>query len=321
MTPTPNPEATATAIAKATAARKATATARAKRRRRRTPTPAPLTGRIAFPVFNDGPGVYDVYIANIDGSNMQRLLHQASQPDFSPNGQMLAFRQWKSDERGIATINLDGSNYQRRTHYLEDSSPRWSPDGGRVAFFTRREFDRQSRLYWYGVFGLEEVPLFNQGVNVFGEMPSWLPDGRILYRATYPHIGLAVVNSDGSNIVILIDDTQATAPAASPDGKRIVYMSHKDGNWEIYAADSDGSNIVRLTNNGSNDGLPVWSPDGTRIAFVSDRSGQWAIWVMNPDGSGQQQLFALPGSIDGRVEGESPEVSRGWTEESISWTR
>ena len=46
-------------------------------------------------------------------------------------------------------------------------------------------------------------------------------------------------------------------------------MSKRDGNFEIYSMNADGSGQTRLTNNPAADGFPTWSPDGTRIAFVS----------------------------------------------------
>ncbi len=43
---------------------------------------------------------------------------------------------------------------------------------------------------------------------------------------------------------------------------RIVFQSDRDGNWEIYVMDADGSNKTNLTNNPLLDIYPVWSPDG-----------------------------------------------------------
>jgi Tol biopolymer transport system component len=66
---------------------------------------------------------------------------------------------------------------------------------------------------------------------------------------------------------------------------RIVFVSDRDGNPEIYSCNADGSDINRLTNNAATDDEPAWSPDGSHIAFVSDRSGSPEIYVMNADGS------------------------------------
>jgi Tol biopolymer transport system component len=71
---------------------------------------------------------------------------------------------------------------------------------------------------------------------------------------------------------------------------RIVFMSDRDGNREIYTMNPDGSDVRRLTNNNFQDLQPSWSPDKTRIAFVSNRDGNFAIYVMNIDGTGQRRI-------------------------------
>jgi Tol biopolymer transport system component len=96
-------------------------------------------------------------------------------------------------------------------------------------------------------------------------------------------------------------------------------MSLRDGNWEIYLANMDGSPPTRLTSNPTNDGLPVWSPDGRHIAFVTDREGEWATWVMRPDGTGQRRLFDIGGPLDGQVRDTALHENHGWVEERISW--
>jgi len=102
-------------------------------------------------------------------------------------------------------------------------------------------------------------------------------------------------------------------------------MSRRDGNWEVYVMNIDGSGIKRLTDNGNTDGLPIWSPDGQTIAFASDRkgfgfSGDWAIWAMNPDGSNQRMLFPLRGSLHGYVQTQQKYKGGGWEEERLSWS-
>ena len=274
---------------------------------------------MAFPIFDPNRGTYDVFIAGIDGSNISRLVDEASQPDIRPDGQMVAFRRWKSDERGLETVDLNSGGISRFTTYLEDSNPAWSRDGGHFAFFSRRESDRQSRLYRVDINNRDEQELRDGTQPVYGETPSWLPDGRIVYRSNFPEKGIAIVNGDGSNMQMIVADDRAAAPAISPDGTSVAFMSQKDGNWEIYSVNINGENLRRLTQVAGNDGLPVWASAGRTIVFVSDRGGAWSAFAMNPNGSSQRKLFTLPGSIDGRVAGEPDYASRGWVEERISW--
>jgi Tol biopolymer transport system component len=68
---------------------------------------------------------------------------------------------------------------------------------------------------------------------------------------------------------------------------KIVFVSDRDGNREIYTMNPDGTGQTRLTFNSAFEGGPRWSPDGTKIVFVSDRDGAGTqrIYVMNADGS------------------------------------
>ncbi|MGZ7042566.1 MAG: TolB family protein, partial [Thermoanaerobaculia bacterium] len=73
---------------------------------------------------------------------------------------------------------------------------------------------------------------------------------------------------------------------------RIVFVSSRDGNREIYSMDSDGSNVTRLTSNPAADYSPAPSADGKRILFVSERDGRPQIYSMNTDGTDQRRLAA-----------------------------
>jgi Tol biopolymer transport system component len=70
----------------------------------------------------------------------------------------------------------------------------------------------------------------------------------------------------------------------------IVFQSTRDGNFEIYSMNADGSEPRRLTNSPKNDLSPSWSPDGSTIVFASDRDDNWEIYSMNADGSNQKRL-------------------------------
>lgn len=80
-----------------------------------------------------------------------------------------------------------------------------------------------------------------------------------------------------------------TDPAWSPDGTRIAFASAREGSFDIYVMNADGTGTTRLTSTDENDQGPTWSPDGSRIAFT--RTGTLAqVYVMNADGSGVRRM-------------------------------
>lgn len=282
----------------------------------------PPTGKIAVPVFDPARETYDVWLVNADGTNLRKVVSEASAPALSPNGSALAYRRWKRDDRGIVIAGADGSNPLRLTSNLEDIQPSFSPDGKRVVFSSYRHGDRRSRIYyvWFDERNYTAWEWGNGGY--YGEDPSWAADGGIVYVGLRPGPEMRAMEDGGGNVrPIMPPDQHVQSPAVSPDGSRIAYMTQADGDFEVFAANRDGSNPIRLTRAAGKDGLPVWSPDGNYIAFVSDRGGQWAIWLMRADGSGQAKLVNLPGSVDGRVRNEMPYLTNGWVEEQLSWSR
>ena len=73
----------------------------------------------------------------------------------------------------------------------------------------------------------------------------------------------------------------------------------RDGSYDIYTVNPDGSGLTRLTTGPSNEYLPVWSPDGSKLAYVAtlgpdiDTGSGAEIVVMNRDGSGLRQVTKL----------------------------
>src|SRR2546423_8791831 len=90
-----------------------------------------------------------------------------------------------------------------------------------------------------------------------------------------------------------IDRTSLKRPPASND-QRILFQSDRDGNWEIYAMRTDGSEQVNLSRHPADNTQPSLSPDGRRIVFVSNRDGNSEIYVMNTDGSGVKRITNDP---------------------------
>ena len=66
---------------------------------------------------------------------------------------------------------------------------------------------------------------------------------------------------------------------------RIVFVSNRDGNRDIYSMDVNENNLVQLTDHPAFDGYPACSPDGRRIAFISERGLTSDLYVMDSDGN------------------------------------
>ena len=80
-----------------------------------------------------------------------------------------------------------------------------------------------------------------------------------------------------------------TDPAWSPDATRIAFASAREGSYDIYVMEADGTGTERLTSSSANDKSPSWSPDGRRLAFARSEDGGH-VWVMDADGKGARRL-------------------------------
>ena len=287
---------------------------------RPTPTPTPkaaaLSGKIAFTVWNAPLGKYELYVSRIDGSGRNLLGQGLRQPQFRQDGDLLAANgHGMPNFEHLVKMKPDGSELVEISRYAEDSYPTWSPDGNIVAYSSSSWGDGQTRLgIVHDMFGRQQDWIRIGTTEIRGEYPFWMANGWIVYHGCdflvdHAACGLYKVPAGGGNYLRVTTHQSDTAPAGY--GQRMAFMTSRDGNWEVYVVNLDGSGLKRLTNDGSRDGLPTWSPDGRSIAFVSDRGGSWAIWVMNADGSNQRKLFNLNG---GYGSGESD-----WTHERISW--
>ena len=126
-----------------------------------------------------------------------------------------------------------------------------------------------------------------------GEIYTMNPDGSSATRLINPDFPLAASVLMPSTLAIIRVARHYTdnwSLAWSPDGRRIAFVSDRDGNLEIYAASADGSDLTRLTHNDMVDREPALSPDGGRVAFVSDRDGNLEIYAVNADGSEMARL-------------------------------
>ena len=79
----------------------------------------------------------------------------------------------------------------------------------------------------------------------------------------------------------------------APTTPKILFSSSRDGNWEIYMMNPDGSEPVNLTQHPAGDRGAAWSPTGEQILFASDRRRKhlWDLYLMDVDGSNVRRVF------------------------------
>ena len=175
-------------------------------------------------------------------------------------------------------------------------SPRWSPDGRRVAYVSFE--GKNSAVYVQDVYsGKRRAVASHSGIN---SAPAWSPDGKKL---------ALTLSKDGNPEIYILHlennllqrvtnngaiDTEATW---APDGKTIYFTSDRGGSPQIYSASLSGP-VERITFEGGYNARPALSPDGKKLAMVRGGNGyQIAVKDLK---SGRSQILT-----DGQLD-ESP---------------
>jgi hypothetical protein len=236
----------------------------------------------------------EIWVMDADGSRQTRLVPSAEDtlrinPAWSPDGQRIAYARYTGRpddpthaDYDIWIVNADGSDdHAAITGPMWQWFPRWSPDGEWLAYTQESPGGPWLKSGPRG----QDVGPGPQGPAFADQEVVGTPQAD-LWRIAVDGTGPArpITRADG-------DDR---AGSWSPDGTRIAFDSTRDGNTEIYSADIDGGDAVRLTDDPAEDWAAAWSPDGSRIAFDSDRSGTAQIWVMGADGTNPKQLTDDP---------------------------
>jgi Tol biopolymer transport system component len=188
------------------------------------------------------------------------------------------------------------------------TSPTWTSDGREIVCSAGELWAGNMRLWKVPVSGSEE-PQPLTAVGEYGAQPTISRQGNRLVYANWrytPDIWRAEISGPGRNspAVKLIASTYLDMdPQYSPDGSKVVFISDRSGNSEVWMCNSDGSSPVQLTSLEAHSDSPRWFPDGRRIVFDSGKEGHVDIYVIDSESLVPRRL------TDGQSDQAQPSVS------------
>ncbi|MDE3012251.1 MAG: Tol-Pal system protein TolB [Pseudomonadota bacterium] len=192
---------------------------------------------------------------------------------------------------GLKVADADAYNEQTVLASKEPIiSPRWSPDGTRMAYVTF-ELKRPVVVVQNLATGNRRIVAKFRGNN---SAPAWSPDGHQL-AVTLSKDGIAqiyIIDADGSETPRRLMSTHAidTEPCFAPDGRSILFTSDRGGSPQIYRVPVEGGNAVRLTFSGNYNVSPRFSPDGRKMVYVQQAGPAFRVVLQDLD-SGQTQTL------------------------------
>ena len=207
-------------------------------------------------------------------------LQIATDPQISPDGKKIVyvrgFADSMTDKRyaNLWIINADGSDHRPiSTGNRTDGSPRWSPDGTRIAYLSDADGKQQIYVRWMDSGQTARITNLEEGPDAI----AWSPDGKMLsfsslVRGKGPHIADLPTAPPGA---------KWAEPATAYD--RLVYRFNgagylKPGFMQVFVVSAEGGAPRQVTNgnfpNGGNEWSPtrpVWSPDGKFLIVSANR--------------------------------------------------
>jgi Tol biopolymer transport system component len=163
----------------------------------------------------------------------------------------------------VYAIGTDGGNPRRLVdipnfEYYSGGQPAWSPDGTKIAFFSGVEDD----------YSIETVRPDGTGRKPVteGYAPNWSPDGlKIAFHRSLDgsESKIFVADADGTDEIALttVEGAYDSEPAFSPGGGKVIFASDRDGDYDLYITNADGSDEPQqLTNYPGDERSPDWQP-------------------------------------------------------------
>jgi Tol biopolymer transport system component len=221
-----------------------------------------------------------LYVMDPDGSNVRALTSfvcpgssNVVSPTWSPDGKRVAFG-GDTAPNDICTTELAGGYSTTPTNVtssdeVDETSPDFSPNGSQMCYYG------DGTKSGYGIYimkadGSDPTRLTD---NRAGTECAWSPDGKKIAYTYHPDKNpdrrkgawpdeVYVMNADGSGKTNLTrNPEQDLNPSWSPDGTKVIFASDRDGDFDIYTMDADGSNVAQVTVNSDVDDVdPEWQP-------------------------------------------------------------
>ncbi len=194
----------------------------------------------------------DIFEANPDGTGLKRLTDAKgydAEGSYSPDGKQIVFCSNRDGNLELYIMNADGSGVRKLTNAPNcyNGGPFFSPDGKRVIFRSDRKKKDHLQLYVINADGTGERALTDDLAWVFWA-PYWHLDGKhIIYTAADHSNPMARPNYDvwwmnvdtGKKVRLTYAPGQDVLPVFSPDGKKVMWTSTRDGRQpaQLYLAD------------------------------------------------------------------------------------
>jgi WD40 repeat protein len=231
----------------------------------------------------DDAGSPQVFIARLDGTDVQQLTHDqrgAVDPDWSPDGGAIAYTSGgytskDGDVSNIFVLDLATGETSQVTNQkpttdtccgpLGAAYPRFSPDGASIVYWVNRGRDNRSEC-WPGCYGVRIVPVTGgkSVLLVAGAAPGTLsPDGSTLVVECDRRFarGICIAHADGTNPHVLVRGF-SLEPKWSPDGTRIAYINLENNPDAIFVVDVATGETTFVAKKGAE---PEWLDNHTLI--------------------------------------------------------
>jgi Tol biopolymer transport system component len=218
-----------------------------------------------------GAGVYLFAVDTLSLRLVGPALPYVEGVSWSPDGEHLAVTVDSGSHFDIYRLDLAEGRLVPLTEDWQGEffAAEWSPVGDLIAYHAIVESDVRIEVMNPDGSGRRKVASWYLEAEIFypgDQWPAqWSPDGeRLLFTSDSPlgDADIFVVNADGSGLRDLTNSPgHDTFPVWSLDGRKIAFVSTRDGNYEIYVMDADGSHQVNVSNSPeTTDVSPRWRP-------------------------------------------------------------